>query len=226
MQDNINSEVQIIIEIKTIYWNENLIVPESNIGIVRGYEVLFHDIQAIPSDWKFTKLFHKVDGKVCGWINYTDGQKAGFRKWTESKLFCNVDGKEDKYVGNKLPSSYELSSFLLGKNIEINIESKEDFERLLGDYFRQEWQKEIEKINLPPAPKAEGKQQKAGRPESKEVAKRNQLIHNNYLKLKIDGCENVRGQLLIIYKRIFNHPNHETNRRNLDRIIEKMKDIN
>jgi hypothetical protein len=76
---------------------------------------------------------------------------------------------------------------------------------------------------------AEGKV-KVGRPESKKIAIRNQLIYNDYLKLTIDGDTNVRGNLLIIHKKIFNHPNHETNRRNLDRIInkmeKKMKDIN
>ena len=78
-------------------------------------------------------------------------------------------------------------------------------------------------MNTPaPEAKAQGKG-KVGRPESEEVAKRDQLIHNDYLKLKIDGATNIKGTLLVIHKNIFNHKNHDTNRKNLDRIIKKMK---
>ena len=103
------------------------------------------------------------------------------------------------------------------------LQKKESFDSLI------EFEKQL---STPPAPNeiGQGNKKKAGRPESKNVAERNQLIHNDYLKLKIDGTTNVKGTLLVIHKNTFNHPNHETNRKNLDRIIQKMeqktKDIN
>ena len=79
-------------------------------------------------------------------------------------------------------------------------------------------------LSTPPAPKEiEVIEKKVGRPESPKVAKRNSEIYKELLRLTETRTDaEARPLLLTTFKKYFNKE-YETNRRNLDRIIQKMR---
>jgi hypothetical protein len=82
----------------------------------------------------------------------------------------------------------------------------------------------LKQLSAPVTPKKiEQEKGKAGRPESPDVAKRNSEIYKELLRLTETRTDaEARPLLLTTFKRYFNKE-YETNRRNLDRIIQKMR---
>jgi hypothetical protein len=98
-------------------------------------------------------------------------------------------------------------------------------EEHLGEFFNEKAQKYLFPISTPPALKEiEGRKGKVGRPKSKKVAERNGKIYKEYLRLTETRTDAVAKPILLTtFKKDYFNKEYETNRRHLDRIIQKMK---
>ena len=179
------------------------------------YDFTFYEESSIKllSGEPYEKLYHKFN-------KYTFWGRFMSIFWGDP--LQNIDDHTHNFYftgesGEQLPVTYVTEFFLKGILDLIQIRLL-IINKLIG---RIE-----ERLTIkPPAPEAnkQGNKQKAGRPESKEVAERNNKIYKEYSRLtetKTDA--EARPILLTTFKRYFKG-SHETNRRSLDRILQKMK---